>query len=268
MSPRPPAPRFEDVTETTGIPVTDEGASMMFSRYAVAADLAAGRRVLELACGGGNGLGLVGTKARFLVGGDFSAPLIRNAQGHYGARFPLARLSAEQLPFRGGSFDVVLFFEASYYVRDMEAAFNEVARVLAPGGTVMFVNANPERPDFIHSPHSAHYHTADEFRASLTRRGFTARVEGAFPIDPPSTGALPKIKGAAFGLTRKMLEGLGLVPTTLRGRARLKRLVFGRLRELPPELPAGYAPVEPRVAQDAGPVRGYKVLYVTAGRPS
>lgn len=257
------APRFEDVTETTGIPVTDEGASMMYTRYAVAAELAAGRRVLELACGGGNGLGLVGSRARSLVGGDYSGPLIRNAQGHYGARVPLARLSVERLPFRGGSFDVVLFFEASYYVPGMEAAFSEVTRVLASDGTVMFVNANPERPDFIRSPLSVHYHTADEFRTALTRCGFKVCVEGAFPVPQLATGAMPRIKGSMFGLARRVLEELHLVPTTLRGRARLKRLVFGRLRELPPELPPGYAPVEPRVPQAPGPTRGYKVLYVT-----
>lgn len=254
---------FEDVTETTGIPVTAEGASMMYTRYAVAAQLAAGRRTLELACGGGNGLGLVGASAKSLAGGDFSPALLRMAGAHYTTRVPLVRLSAEQLPFRGASFDTVLFFEASYYVPGMEAAFDEVARVLAPGGTVMFVNANPERPDFIHSPHSVHYHTADEFRAALARRGFSVRVEGAFATDPPSAGAAPKIKGAVFGLARKVLEGLGLVPTTLRGRARLKRLVFGRLRELPAELPPGYAPVEPRVPQAQGPIREFKVIYIT-----
>jgi SAM-dependent methyltransferase len=239
---------------------------MMFTRYSVAADLAAGRRVLELACGGGNGLGLVGARARSLVGGDYSGPLIRMARGHYGDRVPLARLSAERLPFRDGSFEVVLFFEASYYVPDMEAAFDEVARVLAPGGTAMFVNANPERADFIHSPHSVHYHTADEFCAALTRRGFTVRVEGAFPVDPPATGAVPNLKGTVFGMARQLLEGLHLVPRTLRGRARLKRLIFGRLRELPPELLPGYAPVEPRVPQAGGPVRSCKVLYITGTR--
>jgi SAM-dependent methyltransferase len=236
----------------------------MFTRYAVAAELATGKRVLELGCGGGNGMGLVQSTARSLVGGDYSAPLIRAASQHYGSRIPLVRLSAEQLPFRNQSFDLVLFFEASYYVRDTTAAFDEVARVLATDGTVMFVNANPERPDFIHSPHSIHYHTADEFRAVLAQRGFTVSVGGAFPLDPSAVGVVAKVRGTVFGLARRLLETLHLVPSTLRGRARLKRLVLGRLRELPPELPPGFAPVEPRVPQAHGLVCGFKVLYVTA----
>src|SRR5689334_6129099 len=128
--PTPPptvAPRFEDVTEATGVPVTGEGARMMYTRYAVAATLAAGRRALELGCGGGNGLGLVGAAARSWVGSDIAAPLLRKTRSHYGKRFPLVRLSAEALPFRAQAFDVVLFFEATYYVPNMERAFDEVA---------------------------------------------------------------------------------------------------------------------------------------------
>src|SRR5437899_2692512 len=100
--PRAAAPPFEDVTETTGVPVTGEGARMIYTRYTVAATLAVGRRTLELGCGGGSGLGLVGASARSLMGGDISAPLLHTVRSHYGHRFPLVRLSAEALPFRAG----------------------------------------------------------------------------------------------------------------------------------------------------------------------
>ena len=258
-----PTPRFEDVTETTGVPVTEEAARMMYARYVVAADLSEGRRVLELGCGGGNGLGLVGARARSLVGGDYSRPLTRAAKAHYGARFPLVRLSADHLPFRTASFDVVLFFEATYYVSDMDSAFQELGRVTAPGGTVLLVNANPERPDFVRSPHSVRYHAADEFRTALEGVGFRVTVEGAFPVDPPSTGRAARFKRVVVGLVRRALEALHLVPRTLRGRARLKRLVYGKLREVPPELPEGFAEVEARARVPPGPVPNYKVIYVT-----
>jgi len=251
-------PRFEDVTETTGTPVTAEGAAMMATRYQFAAELARGKRVLELACGSGQGLGLVGRAAARLVGGDLSAPLLRQARAHYGPRVPLVRLSAESLPFAAGAFDVALCFEASYYIPHMEQAFRELARVVSAGGTVAFVNANPERPDFITSPHSVHYHTADEFRAAFGALGFGVSVEGAFPVEQH------RGRGRAASLARRVLEGLGLVPRTLRGRARLKRLVYRTLHELPPELGDGFATVAPRVAVAAGPVTGFKVIYVIA----
>lgn len=259
-------PRYEEITETTGGTLTGEAADMMYTRYALAAAAAAGRRVLELGCGAGLGLGLVSRESRFAVGGDYSSTLLRSGRAHYGSRVPFVRLSAEALPFPAGTFDLVLFFEASYYIPDMELAFDEITRVLAPPGVVLFVNANPERPDFVPSPFSVHYHSADDFRTALEGLGFRVTVEGAFQVDPPSTGLAARLKEAAVGLVRRGLKALHLVPRTLRGRARLKRLAYGKLREVPPELSEGFAEEATRAPVPPGPVRGYKVLYVTASR--
>lgn len=257
--------RYEDITETTGTPVTPEAADMMYTRYALAASLAAGARVLELGCGAGQGLGLISAHARLTVGGDYSKALLDSARRHYGARVPLVRLSAEQLPFADRSFDLVLFFEATYYVPDMAAAFQEIARVLAPGGTVLFVNANPERPDFIRSPFSTHYHSASEFRRALEQRGFSVCLEGAFPVEAKSEtrGLLPP---GVLAFVRRVLEAMHLVPRTLRGRARLKRLIYGKLSVLPAELPASFAKIEARQALNGDDVSRFKVLYVTGRR--
>ncbi|HWP36933.1 MAG TPA: class I SAM-dependent methyltransferase [Gemmatimonadales bacterium] len=261
------SPRFEDITETTGIPLSPEGASMMYTRYAMAAELAAGKRVLELGCGSGQGFGLMAAGGARIVGGDYSHALLKSGRRYYGNRFPFVRLSGDALPFRDATFDVVLCFEASYYVPDMTRGFAEIARVLAPGGTVLFVNANPERPDFITSPHATYYHTADEFRAALEALGLRVTVEGAFPVDPPATGFVGRAKAQALALARRILEASGLVPQTLRGRARLKRIVYGSLVQVPAELPPHFAPVAPRVLLGSGPVREFKVIYVRGDRP-
>jgi len=259
-------PRFEDVTETTGVPLSREGAEMMATRYALACDLAIGRRVLELGCGAGQGLGLLSARAASLVGGDYSQALLDSARVHYGSRVPLVRLSAEALPFDSGTFDLVIFFEASYYVPDMRAALEEIARVLAPGGSVVFANANPERPDFIRSPHSFAYHTADEFRASISGLGFAVAVDAAFEVQPQARGAR-KLGAEALSWARRVLERLGLVPRTLQGRARLKRLIYGRLLRTPAELPEGFAPTRHLNPVLPGPVTTYKVIYVKGTKP-
>jgi len=235
---------------------------MMYTRYQVATDLARGNRVLEIGCGAGQGFGLLGRGARLLVGGDVSLALLRSGQQYYRGRFPFAQLSAEALPFRDAAFDVVLLFEASYYVPNMQSAFGEIVRVLDRGGTALFVNANPERPDFIRSPHTVHYHTAEEFRAVLGALGLAVTVESAFPIG--QDGARSLVQARVLALARRVLESLRLVPRTLRGRARLKRLVYGKLRELPGELLEGFASVAPRSRVSSGPVRAFKVIYVLA----
>jgi SAM-dependent methyltransferase len=256
-------PHFEELTETTGISLTEEGTAMMYTRYVVGAELSTGKRVLELACGTGQGLGLLGARARSVVGADVSHVLLRDARRHYGTRFALARLTADQLPFAEAAFDIVLCFEASYYVPDMDRAFQEIARVLSPGGAALFVNANPERPDFIQSAHSTHYHTAQEFREALECRGFKVTVEGAFPLGAGNHGAGARVVQHGLAWARGLLDRLGLVPGTLRARARLKRLVYGRLRSVPPELEQGFAALADRVPVGSGVVSGFKVLYVT-----
>jgi SAM-dependent methyltransferase len=197
-----------------------------------------------------------------VVGGDIDSELLGEARDHYGTRFPLARFDAQALPFRDAAFDLVLFFEASYYVADMSLALDEIARVVASGGTVTFVNANPERPDFIRSPHSHKYHTADEFRAELGARGFDVTVEGTYPVE--RGGAADKV----VVLARKVLERLGLTPSTLRARAMVKRLIYGKLDVLPAELGPDSGTPAARTPHAGGPLRGYKVMYVTARRPT
>jgi SAM-dependent methyltransferase len=259
-------PAFERVTETPGIPLTPEAADMTYTRYHVAAARARGLRVLELGCGAGHGLGLLATKALTVTGGDLSWPLLRSAKEQYRTRIPLVRLSAETLPFQDGAFDAVFCFEATYYVPSMEAAFAEIARVLSADGIAMFVNANPERPDFIRSPYSVHYHTADEFRDALSALGFAVEVEGAFPAREEH-GRRSFVAERVVPTARRAMETLGLVPKTLQGRALIKRMLYGRrLVSLPSELPAGFAAEAPRYPLAAGRAPSYKVIYVTATR--
>lgn len=241
---------------------------MIATRYALAAEMASGRRTLELACAAGHGLGLVARTARNVVGADINAPMLARAQAHYRGRIPLARVSATALPFADGSFDCVLCLEASYYVPDFERCLDEIWRVTAPGAHLLFVNANPERPDFIRSPHSRHYHSADEFRALLTARGWIAETSAAYPLDPPGDGARARLTAALRTSARRVLEALHLVPRTLAGRARLKRLLGKKLRSMPAEIDVAFAPRAVVTPVPPGAVRGYQVIFVTARRPS
>jgi SAM-dependent methyltransferase len=252
--------RFDLLTETTGVPISREGASMMYTRYHQAAQLARGKRVLEVGAGSGQGLGLIAKQAKFTVGGDFDPRLAAAGHAHYGARVPFVRLSAEDLPFRAGSFDMVLLFEAAYYVPSVEKALDEFSRVLSPGGVVMVVNANPERPDFIASPHSHHYHTSDDLRAAMQARGFEVTIEGAYRIEERGT------LGKAVSGARQVLSKLGLVPRTLWARAILKRIVYGKLEKLPPEIPENFAPLGERWVHEGGRLPNAKVFYATGRR--
>ena len=257
---------YDLITEMGGTEITNEAASMVYTRYALAADLAIGKRVLEIGCASGVGLGLIMEGADLVVGGDVFLPMLQSARRHYGRRLPLAQFSATDLPFANGSFDFVLFMEATYYVRDFDRALDEIERILAADGTLLFVNANPERPDFIRSPHSEHYHSAAEFRELLERRGCFVETSGAFALDARRNTGVARMRSMAVGAARKIADTLHLVPRTLRGRARIKRLIFGELRTLPAELPRDFAPRAPLISLGNGRASDHKVIYVVARR--
>lgn len=252
---------FSVLTETPGRHVSVEGADMLFSRYTYGAEVGAGGRLLEIGCGPGVGLGLLSSSAAYVVGGDYDSVLLKRARKTYGSRIPLIRLDAQQLPFPDRFFDTVLFYEGSYYVPDMESAFDEIVRVLSSKGRAILVNANPERPDFIPSPFSVHYHKASEFRTALESRGFEVMIEGAYPVERET------FLGWVLTIVRKLAQGLGLIPRTLKGRALLKRILGRSLVTVPPEIPEDFGQPVSRIPIFPGePSHGFKVLYITATR--
>jgi SAM-dependent methyltransferase len=191
--------------------------------------------------------------------------MLQTARSHYGTRIPFAQFSATEIPFSDGSFDFVFFMEATYYVREFSRALDEIGRVLASDGMLLFVNANPERPDFIRSPHSEHYHSANEFRQLLEARGYQVETSAAFAMmSGGAPGVAGRIVGRAVRTTRQAAERLHLVPRTLRGRARIKRLLFSKLRTMPRELPPAFAAREPLTPLGTAPARDHKVIYIIA----
>jgi len=245
---------YAPVTEIPGSGATQEQFMMMAARYRFAADLTTDRDVLEVACGPGIGLGYLARGARRVVGGDVDEHLLRTAQSHYGQRIPLARLDAHALPFADRSFDVVILFEALYYLREPIRFLVEARRVLRPCGLVVISTVNKEWRGFNPSPFSVRYFSAGELRALLESAGFVVDLLGGFP----STTAT--VAGKLLALARAGAIRVHLIPRTMRGKQVLKRLIYGPLRTLPAEL--AEAAAEPLVPlRGNGAVHEVKILY-------
>ncbi|MCS7207317.1 MAG: class I SAM-dependent methyltransferase [Dehalococcoidia bacterium] len=265
MSPKASAPStgakpadYTPVTERPGLRSTPEALSMLVTRYAVAARHAQGKEVLEVACGAGMGLGWLGKVAKRLVGGDFTRPLLRQAQAYYKGRVPLVQLDAHALPFRDASFDLVILYEAIYYLARPDAFLKETRRVLRPGGMLLVCSANRERPGFVPSPLSVRYYSARELVDLLQAHGFAVQVFGAFPA------AEGKREGL-INLARKAASTVNLIPGSLKAREILKRIVYGKLVPFPNEVSDKDAPVADLVPlAPVGPTPHYKVLYALA----
>jgi SAM-dependent methyltransferase len=100
-----------------------------------------GRRILDLGCGEGRLTWTLADRAARAVGIDVDRAMldvasVRSVRSQrHRPRFVEGRI--EQLPFRDGSFDVVVMVTVLCLVADQTGAVREAARVLRPGGRLV-----------------------------------------------------------------------------------------------------------------------------------
>jgi SAM-dependent methyltransferase len=255
------ATNYLDVTEIVGEPITNTQLVRLHHRYKWAADQCRGLDVVEAGCGTGPGLGLLAAAARSLEAGDYSPTIAQIARSHYGARVPVAQFDAQQMPFADASKDVIILFEAIYYVPDAARFVRECVRVLRPDGRVLVVTVNKDLYDFHPSAHSVRYFGVRELGELFAAEGFRCEFSGIEPVN-------------RVGLRQRLLRPIkrlavmsGLMPKSMAGKRWLKRIVFGPQAPMPAEIVPGMAPYEPPVAISANDVdRVHRILYCVATR--
>jgi len=103
-----------------------------------------GKKILDVGCGNGRMFSELMKRNGEVVGADVSAEMLKLA----GQKFPrvkLAQAAIEKLPFEDNSFDFVVAFFVIVHVRDLVKAFDEVYRVLKPGGSFILSNINQRK---------------------------------------------------------------------------------------------------------------------------
>ncbi|MCB1547943.1 MAG: class I SAM-dependent methyltransferase [Hyphomicrobiaceae bacterium] len=99
-----------------------------------------GKDILEIGCGDGElsvRLALQGGRVAAIdVSEEMLAAARRRAEGE-GADVVFAQGGAEQIPFASGSFDVVVAMTILCFVEEAAPVFQEMARVLKPGGRIV-----------------------------------------------------------------------------------------------------------------------------------
>lgn len=119
-------------------------------------------RVLEIGAGTGLNLGAYGPEVQTLTLAEPEAPMARRLRRRVAAarsRASVVEAPAERLPFADGSFDTVVSTLVLCTVPDPALALAEARRVLAPGGTLLFLEhvraGEPRlarRQDRLHGP--------------------------------------------------------------------------------------------------------------------
>jgi SAM-dependent methyltransferase len=250
---------FLSVTELSGDEVTQEQVERLCHRYYWAGTYCEAKDVLEAACGTGQGLGYLAKRAKSLSAGDYTADILEIAKEHYGDRIELKQFDAQQLPYADNSMDVIILFEAIYYLPAAEKFVSECRRVLRKGGKVLIATANKDLYDFNPSPYSHNYYGVVELNDLFSKQGFSVECFGNKLVDEAS------LRQKVLRPVKKWAVELGLVPKTMSGKKLLKKLVFGGLVKMPAEIDEGVIPyVEPTRLPVSEPDRKHKVIYCAA----
>ena len=181
------------------------------ARYAFAARLAAGKRVLDAGCGTGYGCAALAGRASSVTGIDIAPEAIAHAREHSAAPgVTFLEGSCSAMPLPDAAFDLVISFEVIEHLQDWRAFLAESRRVLAPGG--IFLLSTPNRDYYaearsVSGPNPFHVHefAFDEFGAALrtlfphVHLYLQNHVEGiAFQPAPNNGHGLPELQQAGL----------------------------------------------------------------------
>ena len=262
---------YISITEIAGVEVTQEQIDRLCNRYYWAGRYCYGKEVVEAACGSGQGLGYLLGIARSIDAGDYSDEILSIARKHYGNRISLTQFDAQNMPFANKSKDVIILFEAIYYLPDAKKFVSECVRILRPRGKVLITTANKDLYDFNPSPHSYKYYGVVELNDLFARYGFETEFFGYTRVGNIS------IRQRMLRPVKKLAVMLNIMPKTTAGKKWLKRIVFGKLVKMPAEIGplikqneenkgalyrAGY--VEPEKIPSDKANTSHKVIYCVA----
>jgi ubiquinone/menaquinone biosynthesis C-methylase UbiE len=133
-------PERFDPAESTGTLMDAEHRC----RYWWAAQLAAGKDVLDAACGTGYGtLILAEAGSKTVTGIDLSPAAVNAAAKRLGDRGSVRQGDVGALPVEDNSFDLVVCFETIEHVDDGATVVSEFRRVLRPDGILLISSPNP-----------------------------------------------------------------------------------------------------------------------------
>jgi ubiquinone/menaquinone biosynthesis C-methylase UbiE len=114
------------------------------TRFRGALDTAAGGRLLDIACGPGVVTAAIAAGAACVIGLDATDAMLERAKARCAnaglGNVTFQRGDAENLPFADASFDGVVTRAAVHHFADPQRAFNEMFRVLRPGGVAVVVD--------------------------------------------------------------------------------------------------------------------------------
>ncbi len=256
---------YSIVTETPDTMAPEEQIRRLYTRYKFAASYSVGKDILEVACGAGQGLGYIARVSKSVVGIDVDDTNLSYARKQYADRpqIKLLKADAHNLPFTDNSFDLIIIYEAIYYLNDPLKFLHEAKRVLRKDGIIIIGSANKEWEGFNPSVYSVRYYTASELAEMLKSEDKFTDIK--IYVDCPVRKS--DLRDKIISLIKVLAVKLKLIPKTMKGKELLKRFFMGKLKPLPSEITddMGVTYTQPVIYENTSQkCDNYKVIFAVA----
>lgn len=153
--------------------------------YRFAAPLTRGKTVIDIGCGEGYGPAMLARGASQVVGVDIAPEVIEHAKKRYPAEnLEFKVMDVGKLEADSDCFDLAVSFQVVEHLAGESGYFEEIERVLKPGGTALFTTPNrltisPGSDKPINPFHLREY-TADDLHSLLSRFFSSVEILGVF----------------------------------------------------------------------------------------
>lgn len=249
------------ITEAPGLLSSREQIERMYQRYKFAADYVENKVVLEIACGTGIGLGLLAKKAKKVVGVDIDEKNIRIAQNTYQnvLNIEVKKMDAHSIDYPDASIEVVLLYEAIYYLKEPLLFIREASRVLKKDGILLICTVNKEWDDFHPSSFTYSYFSMKELDELIKSCFKQNSVYGGYKVNKNG------LKNILISVLKRTASHFRLIPKSLKARVYLKRLFFGQLIKLPDTLTENASNYfAPDIIESYKEAKKFKILYTVS----
>jgi len=221
---------YYEVTEIAGTEVSQEQVERMCQRYYWAKNYCIDKDVLEVGCGSGQGLGYLEKFSKSIEGGDYSEEILKTPKKYYEERITIKQFDAHSLPYEDNSKDVIIIFEAIYYLQSFDIFLKECNRVLRNDGLLLISSANKDLFDFNASPFTYEYYGVSELTKILRSNNFEASYFGDVSTKNVS------FRQKFFRPIKAIAVKMNLIPKSMTAKRILKKFMFGNLVVLPYEI--------------------------------
>ena len=179
------------------------------------ADVRPGERALDLAAGTGDIAFAVAARGAKAIGLDITHRMLQlaSSKSHlrqgYGGQASIRFITGDMtsLPFRSSSFDLVTTGYGLRNVPDLNAAIDEIARVLTPGGRLLSLDFNRPENAIVRSAYLAYLTVVGSALGWMLHRN-----PDTYRYIPASIRRYPGARGVAARLTERGFDQVRVIP--------------------------------------------------------